>query len=189
MQIDFTNQMRAAAQHTSPNVQAHAKDLLGNVVQDEADNFFYTDAQGNLTPLNEQDHVILQDRDGQLKAYNRTEKTQEGMLAGLGRFIISGSGRARSPRRQCAFRLEWRPYAGDLGIDVPSAISTGSPTKQFVGQALSKMPGGGELHQNIEHRPSSSLAKPRRKQSRAAAARRMPTSLQRLVPPGHRHRV
>ena len=117
MQIDFTNQMRAAARHTAaPTIQAHAKDLLGNVVQDEADNFFYTDKEGNLTPINEQDHVILQDRDGQLKAYNRTEKTQEGMLAGLGRFIISGQrrgpdrpgGDAHSGRRVAAAqRLGW----------------------------------------------------------------------------------
>jgi hypothetical protein len=143
--IDAGNQMRAAAQHTTPNVAAHAPNLLGNLELDEADNYLYKDAGGQLNPVNSQDHVVLQDpADGRMKVFARTPDTNENMFAGLGRFFSQGMGANKITGALPAIKAA--TPASRLGITLPLAAR--NPVVAVAGKLLSKLPGSGSLAQS-----------------------------------------
>ena len=86
MAIDYANQQMAASQGTSPVISAQQPFLLGPATEDEQGNLGYKDEQGQFVPTDKNKHVVLTDpADGIPKIYYRTQGTDEGRLAGIGR--------------------------------------------------------------------------------------------------------
>jgi hypothetical protein len=148
MTVDFQNQMRAAAQGVTPNVNAHAENLLGDIELDEADQPFYKDKKGKLVPIDQSKHVILQDpTDGRMKAFARSPKTEENILAGLGRFVIGGSGpeaigsRVIAPVRaaQTAGQKAGQT-AAELGKPLPQGLTSDRPWVQGLTAKMQSVP-------------------------------------------------
>ena len=145
--IDVGNQMRAAAQHTSPIVEAHAPNLLGNLELDENDKYLYKDADGKLNPVDSQHHVVLQDpADGKMKVFARTPDTNENMFAGLGRFVTQGMGGSQKITGALP-AVKAATAANQLGMTLPLAVR--NPIAGAAGKLLSKLPGGGSLTESV----------------------------------------
>lgn len=148
MTIDFQNQMRAAAQGVTPNVSAHADNLLGNVELDENDQPFYKDKNGKLIPIDQSKHVILQDpADGLMKAFARSPKTEENFLAGLGRFVVGGSGpeaigsRVVAPIKAAETAGQRAAQtAADLGAPLPRGLTSDRPAMQGLTARVQSVP-------------------------------------------------
>jgi muramidase (phage lysozyme) len=91
---DFYNQGPAAAQGTTPVVEAHLPNLISTQVhENDAGEILYVDPNTNqLVPTDTNKHVILRDpSDGRYKVFGRTADTDEGRLSATGRLLGLGA--------------------------------------------------------------------------------------------------
>jgi hypothetical protein len=141
-------QQQAAAQRTTPVIQAQAPNLLGPATADELGNVGYKDPSGQFVPTDRNKHVVLLDpADNTPKVYARTEKTEEGALASAGHMLgtMMGPGNIMfggvvPPTIAAVERL---------GVEVPRAIASQRPLTTFTGQVVARAPGGGPLQEAI----------------------------------------
>jgi hypothetical protein len=174
---DLHRQRAAASQGTTPNLDAHAENLISDDVMEGDDgNLYYKDSEGKLQRTDTNKHVALPGDDGRLRVYARTENTDEGRISSAGRLLMTGMA-AGTPRfgvaapaagarvlgigsRTAAPAVHpgWLPAsstneaidaAGRLGIDLPRAIASESKNVNLAGQGLMKAPGGAPLYNAI----------------------------------------
>ena len=151
---DLHRQRSAAFQGTTPNLEAHEKNLLSdNVVEGDDGNYHYIDAEGKLHPTDASKQIAHKGKDGKIRLYNRTEDTNEGILSQLGRLMQTGMA-TETPR----FGLE-APKAGirALGIGqrtlspvvhpdwMPSKAATTLPTNLIHPGWFPEKPTGGAI--------------------------------------------
>jgi hypothetical protein len=144
----FLSTQQAAAQRTTPVIEAQAPNLLGPATADELGNVGYKDPSGQFVPTDTNKHVVLLDpADNTPKVYARTEKTAAGAAESAGHMLSTmfgpgniGISRAAPAAVQAAERL---------GVDVPQAIASERPLTQFSGQVVARAPGGGPLQEAI----------------------------------------
>jgi hypothetical protein len=148
--IDFANQGSAASQRTTPIISSHLPNLVSDKVQvDDAGNMHYIDPEtGQLVATDKTKHVILTDpADNTPKVFARTPQTDEGVLSATGRLL--GMGMGAGPMQVTKAAPAVIGAAERLGINVPNAITTASPLKKFIGQAVIGLPGGGPLQSAV----------------------------------------
>ncbi len=90
---DFMNQGSAAAQRTTPNINAQMKNFISDDVhENDAGEVLYRDPQsGKLVPTDQSRQVALRDpKDGRIKVFARTPDTNEGVLSSAGRLLATG---------------------------------------------------------------------------------------------------
>ena len=143
------SQQQAASQRTTGVLQAQEKNYLGPATEDELGNVGYKDINGQFVPTDKNKHVALLDpADQTTKVYARTPETDVGVAESAGRMagtifqpqrIITGG--VVAPAIQSAERL---------GVDVPRAVVSESPTVRLFGQVAAKGPGGGPMYRGIE---------------------------------------
>jgi hypothetical protein len=156
-QIDFMNMQAAAGQRTTPLIEEHQKNLLGKAEGGEADNPGYRDANGQFQPFDSSQHVILTDpADNTPKVYQRSPETDRGALGSTGVLFgtMSGPGPVMVSKAAPAITAAQR-----LGIDVPRAITSGSPLQKLIGQFSKQYPGGGPLIEGITNAISAMKGK------------------------------
>jgi hypothetical protein len=154
MLTSFMNQGPAAAQGTTPNTDALAKNLIStDLYETDSGEITYLDrATGQTVPTDANKHVVMRDpADGRLKLYARSEQTDEGRLAGLGRILLTGNA-AGAPTARAS--LPMAPAVGPgqqvaqaaqrLGVDVPRAVTTDSMAAQRVASGVRNIPLAGD---------------------------------------------
>lgn len=176
---DLHRSRSAASQGTTPNLEAHKENLISdNVVEGDDGNLHYIDDDGRLQPTDTNKHVALTGNDGKIRVYKRTDNTDEGRLSAAGRLLTTGmvtetprvgtEGLATGARvlgigsrgsRTPNVHPGWLPpgpvneaiqSADRLGVNLPQAIASDSRNVNYVGQAMSKAPGGAPLQHAIE---------------------------------------
>lgn len=146
LDIDFQNQLSAASQGTTPNVSAHAGNLISDrTTADELGNILYQDPQtGQFTQTDKTKQVAIRDpADGRVKVYQRTDATDEGPVTGLSRVAMTGmaagapTARAMLPAASKAItptasdifstaKPAYRAFSREASkIDVPAETATG----------------------------------------------------------------
>lgn len=93
--LDYLNQGPAAAQGTTPNINAQQRNLVSTeVFESDSGELLYRDpSTGRVVPTDQNKQVVLRDpNDNTLKVYARTENTDEGRLAAAGRILGTGMG-------------------------------------------------------------------------------------------------
>ena len=179
LDADLHRQRSAASQGTTPNLEAHEKNLISdNVMEGDDGNLHYLDSEGRLQPTDTNKHVALKGNDGKIRVYARTPETDEGRMSAGGRLLQTGmatetprfgtEGLAAGARvlgigsrgsRVPAVHPAWLPpdaapeavqAAERLGVNLPKAIASDSGNTHFVGQFLKGQPGGAPLRTAIE---------------------------------------
>ena len=179
LDADLHRQRSAASQGTTPNLEAHEKNLISdNVMEGDDGNLHYLDSEGRLQPTDTNKHVALKGNDGKIRVYARTPDTDEGRMSAGGRLMQTGmatetprfgtEGLAAGARvlgigsrgsRVPAVHPAW--LSGDnvpeavqaaerIGVNLPRAIASDSGNTHFVGQFLKGQPGGAPLRTAIE---------------------------------------
>ncbi len=155
MTIDFLNQGSAAGQGTTPNVQAHMKNLISDqVFQNELGELQYKDpATGKVVATDQNKQIILRDpSDNRLKVFARTDATDEGRASAAGRLLISGMASGAPTTRAMLPRVaeaavtpgqEVAQAAQRLDVAVPRAVTSDSMTVQRLGSTIRNIPGAG----------------------------------------------
>ncbi len=119
MALDFMNQGSAAGQRTTPNIEAHQKNLISaKTYENDAGEILYEDNAGNLVRTDSNKQIALRDpADGKIKVYARTPETDEGVLSSAGRLMMTGMG-AGAPTARPAIptprMAEVTPKASDI---------------------------------------------------------------------------
>ena len=154
LDADLHRQRSAASQGTTPNLEAHEKNLISdNVMEGDDGNLHYLDSEGRLQPTDTNKHVALKGNDGKIRVYARTPDTDEGRLSAAGRLMQTGMA-TETPR----FGLE-APKAGirALGIGqrtlspvvhpdwMPSKAATTLPTNLIHPGWFPEKPTGGAI--------------------------------------------
>lgn len=150
MTIDFQNQQRAAAQHTTPSISAHMPNLLSDTVEERDDGTaMFKDPQGSLVQFDPSAHVMLQDpTDAKLKVFSRSAETNEGLASSLGRFLMTGMG---AGSMSLPARVPGAVGAAErIGVSLPRGIASESPLIRQSAQIVAKAPGGGPMHKAVE---------------------------------------
>lgn len=137
---DFSNQLLAGSQFTTPVIEAHRKNYLGDISgEDDAGFPLYKDDKGTTQAVDKDKHVMLMDPDdGKMKVFNRTDNTDVntgvlGRLTGLGRWFTQAyatgapAGITKAPDLLGA--------AARQGVELPKAINAPE-----VAAAVSKVP-------------------------------------------------
>lgn len=148
MATDLHNQRAAASQGTTPNIGAHMPNLLSEDVHEGDDaNLYFKNAEGKLQRTDTNKHVVLRDpTDQKLKVFSRTENTNEGMPSSLGRLLGIGMGAGRMEVSKAAPAIAPAIAAAErLGVNIPRAIASDSPSMHLGGQILTKAPGGAPM--------------------------------------------
>lgn len=156
MMGDYLNQGPAAAQRTTPNIDAQYPNLVSaDVHENDAGQLLYRDAAGQMFPVDPAKHVVLRDpTDRRVKVFNRTEDTNEGVLSATGRLMMSGLG-AGSPSRIASVAPAAAPQiagpgqevanaAARIGVDVPRAVATDRMAAQRIASVVRNVPGAGD---------------------------------------------
>ncbi len=153
MTTDFLNQGPAASQGTTPNVDAHYKNLISDqVFENDAGQVMYKDpATGKVVPTDQNKHIAMRDpKDGRVKVFARTADTDEGRISAAGRLLISGMGAgAATSRPAIGVKAALKPgqevtqAAQRIGVDVPKAVASDSMTAQRTAATLRNVPGAG----------------------------------------------
>jgi hypothetical protein len=176
---DLHRQRAAASQGTTPNLAAHEENLISdNVMEGDDGNLHYVDSEGRLQPTDTNKHVALPGDDGRIRLYARTPSTDEGRLSSAGRLLMTGM-QTETPRFGTAAPIAgtrvlgigsrspapavhpgWLPppstteeaiaAANRQGIKLPQAIASENRNINFLGQVLTKAPGGSPLQSAIE---------------------------------------
>jgi hypothetical protein len=101
-----------------------------------------------LMPTDSNKHVILRDpNDNKLKVFGRTEDTNEGIAASLGRLLGTGMAAGRMAVSKIPSFIR---DAEGIGVSVPKGIATDSPLAAYTAQTLAKSPAGGPLIKAVE---------------------------------------
>ena len=149
---DLHNQRAAASQGTTPNIAAHKPNLLSDDVQEGDDaNLYFKNAEGKLERTDTNKHVVLRDpADRKLKVFARTEETDEGRASALGRLLGTGMGAGNIEVSKAAPGVAGAISAADrIGVGIPRAIASESPSVHLAGQVIAKAPGGAPLYKAI----------------------------------------
>lgn len=117
--INFANSQSAAGQRTTPNIDAHYKNLVSDqTLEGDDGNVYYRDVSGRVLPTDKNKHIALRDpADNRLKIFARTDETDEGVLSSLGRLAMSGMGAGAPTARPAigvAAAKEIQPAASDI---------------------------------------------------------------------------
>ena len=179
LDADLHRQRSAASQGTTPNLEAHEKNMISdNVMEGDDGNLHYLDSEGRLQPTDTNKHVALKGNDGKIRVYARTPDTDEGRMSAGGRLMQTGmatetprfgtEGLAAGARvlgigsrgsRVPAVHPAWLPpdatpeaiqAAERLGVNLPKAIASDSGTTQYLAQTFKGSPGGAPLRTAIE---------------------------------------
>lgn len=154
--VDYLNQLPAAAQGTTPNVESQYKNIVSaDVHENDAGQLLYRDSSGQMLPVDQRRHVVLRDpTDQRVKVFSRSDDTNEGRAVGLGRALLAGTG-ANAPSRiastgpQVAQQVA-RPgqavadAAARIDVAVPRAVATDSMAAQRVAGVIRNVPGAGD---------------------------------------------
>jgi hypothetical protein len=137
---DFSNQMLAGSQFTTPVIEAHRKNYIGDVSgEDDSGEPVYKDDKGATRNVDTKSQVMLMDPDdGKMKVYNRTDNTDVdtgvmGRITGLGRWFTQAfatgapTGVLKAPDLLGA--------AARQGVELPKAINAPE-----VAATVSKVP-------------------------------------------------
>lgn len=156
MAVDYLNQLPAAAQRTTPNVDTQYKNLVSaDVHENDAGQLLYKDSTGQLLPVDQNKHVVLRDpADRRVKVFARTDETNEGILPAAGRALIAGMGPG-TPSRIASVAPAAAPRAAGPGqevanaaaridVPVPRAVATDSMATQRAAAAIRNIPGAGD---------------------------------------------
>jgi hypothetical protein len=153
---DQENQTLAATQGTTPIIEAHKPNYLGEANFGETTDSLgqsdvgYEDKEGKFHQTDKSKHVVLRDpSDNKWKVYERTPETNEGKLSSAGRFLSQGMGAgARFGFTPAASVAENIAAGQRLGMEnYPRAVSSNSPTVRYIGQALGGIPGGSPVRE------------------------------------------
>ncbi len=180
MATDLHNQRAAASQGTTPSIRAHMPNLVSDDVQEGDDaNLYFKNAEGQLERTDTNKHVVLRDpMDQKLKVFARTDETDEGRASAAGRLLGAGMGAGRvgfgTDIPAAGARLfgqgarttpmpvpsAWVPppstastaidAAGRIGVDIPRAIASESPSVHLAGQIITKAPGGAPMQKAVD---------------------------------------
>jgi hypothetical protein len=154
LNTDLQNQRAAAAQGTTPNLNAHKPNLLSDDVMEGDDgNAYFKNAEGKLERADINKHILLKDSEdnNRLKIYSRTDETDEGRASSLGRLLGTGMGAGNIEVSKAAPSLAPTiAAAGRIGVDLPRAIASGSPSVHLAGQVLTKAPGGAPMQKAVD---------------------------------------
>lgn len=154
MSTDLHNQRAAASQGTTPNISAHMPNLLSEDVQEGDDaNLYFKNAEGKLQRTDTNKHVVLRDpADQKLKVFARSENTNEGAPSSLGRLLGIGMGAGRVDISKAAPGIVQAVDAAAerIGVTIPRAIASDSPSMHLGGQILTKAPGGAPMAKAVE---------------------------------------
>lgn len=152
MATDLHNQRAAASQGTTPNIGAHMPNLLSEDVHEGDDaNLYFKNAEGKLQRTDTNKHVVLRDpADQKLKVFSRSENTNEGMPSSLGRLLGIGMGAGRFEVSKAAPAIAPAIAAAErIGVNIPRAIASDSPSMHLAGQILTKAPGGAPMSKAV----------------------------------------
>jgi len=159
---DFDNSRFAAGQRTTPDMASQAPNLVSDRVYEGDEGFaYYKDDTGAIQRADSAKHVLLRDpNDNKLKLYARTEDTNEGVLASLGRILSPGlatSAPSRLASAAPAIAREVVPAvapalkegqqvaaaAERVGVDLPRAVTSDVTGVQYAGKIAANVPIGG----------------------------------------------
>lgn len=167
MEADVENQQLAAAQGTTPNIDAHKPRYLGDATFSDEDYsdadgpggksplhnkksvVMYKDDKGVPHPTDENKHVMLRDpNDQKYKVYERHKETDEGKLSSIGRMIMSGmaggplpvAGAANTAGKTMAAVGALKDATG-VEVAVPRTATTDSAIRQGLTRAVGVIPG------------------------------------------------
>jgi hypothetical protein len=152
---DQENQILAATQGTTPIIEAHKPNYLGEANFGETTDSLgqsdvgYEDKEGKFHETDKSKHIVLRDpNDNKWKVFERTPETNEGRLSSAGRFLIQGSG-AGPVRFGIPAAVPENIAAGArLGMEnYPRAVSSSSPTVRYMGQVVGGIPGGSPVRE------------------------------------------
>ncbi len=141
LDADLHRQRSAASQGTTPNLEAHEKNLISdNVMEGDDGNLHYLDSEGRLQPTDTNKHVALKGNDGKIRVYARTPETDEGRHVSRRPAAADRHGdrdaarRYRGPRRGrqgARDRLAWIARAGGAsGMAVGRQRPRGRPGRR-----------------------------------------------------------
>ena len=153
MDTDLHNQRAAASQGTTPNIHAHMPNLLSDDVQEGDDaNLYFKDAQGKLQRTDTNKHVVLRDpADKKLKVFARSDETDEGRAAAAGRLLGTGMGAGNIEVAKAAPAIAPAIEAANrIGVNLPRAIASDSPSMHLAGQIITKAPGGAPMQKAVD---------------------------------------
>lgn len=197
MESDVENQQLAAAQGTTPNVDAHKKRYLGDATFSDEDYsdpngpskgsgifhkksvVMYKDDKGMAHPTDENKHVVLRDpTDSKYKVYERHKETDEGKLASVGRMIMSGmaggplpvAGPANTAGKTMSAVNALKDATG-VEVTVPRTATTDSAIRQGVTRAVGVIPGASAPFEKASAQMEGGL------HSAAEAAAELPTGV------------
>jgi hypothetical protein len=142
--IENENILDAAKQATTSNIDAHAKNLLGNATVDEDGNVNYVDQSGAPVLTDQNKHIVLTDpADGKPKVFARTSETDEPYGQASARALVQGMGAGPV--------LVGSTAAERIGAQIPLALRGRIP--RFITWLAEKFPGGGALTRKIGEAP------------------------------------